>query len=227
VGIEDNIIYEIQCVVENQPTMNIKRVSMQTVTTAALSWDLKEVEEKKTPAVSASVLIRSDMFSANISVEQMVRTADFETYIFSINPAWTSDGQISSGPDEGSSTSLMFNTIYPAKDSRNIILSQMPSLTRYHTGIVKKMEENGQHWPASYSSVRGFEMYHTGESEKWWTEFSIKASGFEPVENRCGVIIKTPSDTYMALAINGPVSEEDFHKLVDSLVPAREYIQKH
>jgi hypothetical protein len=226
VGMEDNIIQEIQCVVEGQPSMILKRISAQSIPQPALSWNLKEIDDKKTAAAATPVVIRSDIFSANISVDQMVRTADFETYIFSINPAWTSEGQISSGPDEGSSTSLMFNIVYQARDGRHVILSQMPSLTRYHTGIFKKLEEIGQPFAASYNSPLGYAMYHTGKSEKWWTEFSIKASGFEPAENRCGVIIRTPAGTYLALAVNGPVSEDEFQKLVDSLVPAREY-QKH
>jgi len=126
--------------------------------------DLKEVDEKKTPAVSTSVLIHSDMFSANISVDQMVRTADFETYIFSANPAWTSEGQISSGPDEGSSTSLMFNTIYPAKDGRHVILTQMQSLTRYHAGALKKMEEMGH--PGRQAIRRPMDVKCTGAMKK-------------------------------------------------------------
>ncbi len=227
VGVLDNIIREIQCVVENQPTMNLRRVSTQTVTAAALSWDLKELNQAKTPVDVSSVVIRSDIENRNISAQQMVQTADFETYIFSINPAWTSEGQIHSGPDEGSSTSLAFSIIYPAKDGRHVILTQMQSLTRYHSGILKKMEEMGRPWPPSYTSPNGCKMYRSDEKgEKWWTEFAIKASGFEPVENRCGVIIQTPAQTFLALAVNGPVSDEEFHKLVDSLVPAREY-QKH
>jgi hypothetical protein len=222
VGMEDNIIQEIQCVVEGQPSMILKRISTQSIPQAALSWNLKEIDDIKSPA-AAPVVIRSDIYSANISVGQMVRTADFETYIFSAKPGWTSEVQIASGPDEGSSTSLMFNIVYQAKDGRHVVLSQMPSLTRYHTGIVKKLEEIGEPFAASYNSPLGCAMYHTGTSEKWWTEFSIKASGFEPAENRCGVIIRTPAGTYLALAVNGPVAEEEFHKLVDSLVPAKEF----
>ena len=58
----------------------------------------------------------------------------------------------------------------------------------------------------------------------WWTEFALKSSGFEPTANRVGYILRSPAGTYLVLAINGHISEQEIQSLVDSLIPAEEYV---
>jgi hypothetical protein len=58
----------------------------------------------------------------------------------------------------------------------------------------------------------------------WWTEFALKSSGFEPHANRVGYILMSPAKTFMVLAINDPVSDEELQSMVDSLIPAGEYV---
>ncbi|MBN2128509.1 MAG: hypothetical protein JW741_03400, partial [Sedimentisphaerales bacterium] len=45
-----------------------------------------------------------------------------------------------------------------------------------------------------------------------------------PSEDRIGYVFESPAGTFPALAVNGPVSDEELHGLVDSLLPARQYL---
>jgi hypothetical protein len=58
----------------------------------------------------------------------------------------------------------------------------------------------------------------------YWTEFALKSAGFEPRTNRVGYILMSPAKTFLTLAINGPISEQELQSLVDSLIPAEEYL---
>jgi len=58
----------------------------------------------------------------------------------------------------------------------------------------------------------------------WWTEFALRSSGFDPQANRVGYILLSPTETFLALAINGPISEQELHSLADSLIPVEEYV---
>ena len=46
-----------------------------------------------------------------------------------------------------------------------------------------------------------------------------------PSEDRIGYVLESPGGTFPALAVNGPVSDEELHKLVDSLMPAKDYLK--
>ena len=78
----------------------------------------------------------------------------------------------------------------------------------------------------TYESENGFKVFHQNdrETEMWWTEFALKSSGFEPHANRVGYILMSPMKTFMVLAINDPVSEQELHGLIDSLIPANEFV---
>jgi len=80
----------------------------------------------------------------------------------------------------------------------------------------------------TYESENGFKLMHQNDksTEMWWTEFALKSSGFEPAANRVGYILMSPAKTFLVLAINGPISEQELYGLVDSLIPAHQYGQE-
>ncbi|MHC4799731.1 MAG: hypothetical protein ACYTF1_24110, partial [Planctomycetota bacterium] len=56
-----------------------------------------------------------------------------------------------------------------------------------------------------------------------WTEIVLKAAEISPSDDRRGYVLESPMETYSTLTINGQLTEEELHNLVDSLVPAKEY----
>ena len=42
-----------------------------------------------------------------------------------------------------------------------------------------------------------------------------------PAEDRTGYMLQTPEGTYPALAVNGKLSDEELHQLINSLAPAK------
>ena len=47
---------------------------------------------------------------------------------------------------------------------------------------------------------------------------------FRPSDDRTGYLLQTPSGTYPALAVNGQLTDEELHALIDSLVPSKDYV---
>ena len=79
-----------------------------------------------------------------------------------------------------------------------------------------------------YESPNGFKVWSQNEQQdKWGAGILLQSSKYvikdPPAEDRRGYILESPTGTYHALAINGPVTDEELHSLIDSLVPAKEY----
>jgi hypothetical protein len=77
-----------------------------------------------------------------------------------------------------------------------------------------------------YTSPNGFKVW-AGGLDKWYSEILLSSARAwvkdKPSDNRIGYILESPAGTFPALAVNGPISEEELHSLVDSLIPAKEY----
>ena len=80
-----------------------------------------------------------------------------------------------------------------------------------------------------YTSPNGFKVWGGGQS-KWFAQILITSAASvikdPPSENRVGYILESPAGTYPALAVNGELSDEELHRLIDSLIPAKDYIKK-
>jgi len=76
-----------------------------------------------------------------------------------------------------------------------------------------------------YQSPKGFKVW-SGPMDKWLANILLQSArvsiGDPPAEDRTGYMIETPAGTFPALAINGKVTDEELHALIDSLVPAKE-----
>ena len=53
------------------------------------------------------------------------------------------------------------------------------------------------------------------------TTIHLRSSGFTPAEDRTGYVLESPTGTYLSLAINGTITDEELQILVDSIVPAK------
>lgn len=224
IGTSSDVISEIECVVEGRTTLVRRRMVAETVDSPELSWNLSELTAGTTEQTSVKVDAGE---GANIvTVQQMAQRTTSPVYIFAKDPSWTYDRMIYDLPDETSPTARFFAATYRAKDGRDIVLSQGESLTRYFTTTFRKVQEVGEPVSWMYESENGFKALHQSDkkTEMWWTEFALKSSGFEPRANRVGYILMSPAKTFMVLAVNGPVSEQELQSLVDSLLPAEEYV---
>jgi hypothetical protein len=79
-----------------------------------------------------------------------------------------------------------------------------------------------------YTSGNGFKVWGGGP-QKWFAQILLQSAQASikdpPSEDRIGYVFESPAGTFPALAINGPVSDEELHKLVDSLMPAKDYLK--
>ena len=150
----------------------------------------------------------------------MVERAKFETYVFSVKPAWTGAVDITDALDPASPGGRMFIMAARAQDGRHLVLVQSPTYNALLGGFVKQ----GQ---IVYTSPNGFKVWGGGP-QKWYSGILLQSARYviqdPPSEDRTGYILESPAGTFPALAINGPVTEEELHRLVDSLIPARSYL---
>jgi hypothetical protein len=223
VDVDTEIIDEIECVFEGTTTRLHRRTVAETVNSPELSWNLSEI--KTNAAKQTDVNIDDNEGADTATIDQMINRATYTTYIFEEAPSWTNKCIIYDLLDEASAPARMFCVTYSSKDSRDIVLTQGETFNRYFTAAFDKFKELEKEIPWMYESESGFKVLHQDgkQVEMWWTELALKSSGFEPHDNRVGYILKSPVGTYMVLAINGPVSKQELHTLVDSLIPAEEY----
>ena len=216
----DSTIAEEEFILSGRPQLLIRRLLTESVATAAVAWDLTEIEGAGA-AVPQQISITPDMVIPRVSVEHMVKRAKFETYVFSTKPAWTGAVEITDSLDVASLGARMFMLAARADDGRHLVLVQSPTYNKMFGSRVK------QGGILVYTSPNGFKVWGGGP-QKWYSEILLNSARASlkdrPSENRIGYILQSPAGTFPALAVNGPLTDEELHKLVDSLIPAKEYL---
>ncbi len=153
-------------------------------------------------------------------VERMASLAKFETYVFSSRPSWTGAVDITDHLDPASLGKRMFLMTARAEDGRHLVLVQSPT---YNRMLGKKVKQG----TVVYTSPNGFKVWGGGP-QKWYSKILLQSARADikdpPSEDRTGYILESPAGTFPALAISGPVTNEELHKLVDSLIPAKDYL---
>jgi hypothetical protein len=153
--------------------------------------------------------------------ERMAAVAKFETYIFSTQPAWTGPVEIIESSDLASLGQRMFTLAARAEDGRHVVLVQSAT---YNRMLGKKVKQGGT---LVYASPNGFKLWGGGP-QKWYSEILLQGARSiikgKPSEERIGYVLESPAGTFPALAVNGPVTATELHILVDSLAPARMYV---
>ncbi len=219
---EDSTIAEKEFVLQGRSQLLIRRVLTEPAQSPGVAWNLSELEGTVAQA-SQQVSITPDMVVQGVSVQHMVERATFETYVFSAKPAWIGEMEIIDCIDPASPGTRMFIMAARAEDGRHLVLVQSPTYNRLSGGFVKQ----GQ---VVYTSPNGFKV-HGGGPQKWYSGILLQSAQYvvkdPPSEDRVGYILESPAGTLPALAINGPVTDEELHRLVDSLAPAAEYLKSH
>jgi hypothetical protein len=114
----------------------------------------------------------------------------------------------------------MFAMAARAEDGRHLVLVQSPT----YNALLGRVVKQGQ---IVYTSPNGFKVWGGGP-QKWYSGILLQSAQYvikdPPSEDRTGYVLQSPAGTFPALAINGPVTDEELHRLVDSLVPAKQYL---
>ncbi len=217
---DDTTIAEIEVVLLGRPRLLIRRVLKESVDAPGVSWNLGEVAGTGIQTTQ-SVSLTPDAVLPGVSVRHMVEQAQFETYVFSTQPAWTGAIQITDVIDPASAGGRMFILTARAEDHRHLVLVQSPTYNALLGGFVKQ-------GTVVYTSPNGFKVWGGGP-QKWYSQILLQsARAFiqdPPAEDRIGYVLESPAGTFPALAINGPVTDEELHTLVDSLIPTKEYLK--
>ena len=202
-----------------RPRLLIRRVLTESVEAPEVSWNLNELEGTGAKAAQP-VSVTPDMVIPSVSVQHMVERAKFETYVFSAQPAWTGPVQITDCLDPASG-GRAFLLIACADDHRHVVLVQAPIYNLTLGAVVKA-------GTLVYTSPNGFKVWGGGP-QKWYSQILLQSARWfikdQPSEDRIGYVLESPAGTFPALAINGPVSDEELHKLVDSLITAKDYLK--
>ena len=216
---DDSTIVEKEFVLSGRPQLLIRRVLSEPVDAPAVAWNLEGIEVGGALA-APGISITPDMVVPHVSVERMVERAKFEVYVFATQPAWVGAIDITEAVDPASPGGRMFDIAARAEDGRHLVLVQSPSYNAMLGNFVKQ----GQ---VVYTSPNGFKVWGGGP-QKWYSGILLQSARHvikdRPSEDRVGYILESPAGTFPALAINGPVSDEELHRVVDSLTPAKEYL---
>ncbi len=222
---DDNTVAEIEWILNGTSALTIRRVGAETLETAEVPWDLGKLENVLKVSVAAPkakkhglLSLFTDMVISNVSVKDMIAKADFETYCFSAAPAWTGKEEITDILDVASPPHRMFSIAYRAENHRHVVLVQSYS----YNAMAGQMARAAT---LAYTSPRGVKVW-AGPQGKWLADILLKSSRAVlregPAADCTGYLLETPSHTFPALAVNGPIGEAEWHALVDSLIPAKE-----
>ncbi|HEY4759181.1 MAG TPA: hypothetical protein VIH42_01235 [Thermoguttaceae bacterium] len=217
---DNNTIEKIEWLLKGQSLMIVRRVKTETGQESKSGWDLAGIAEKAgSTTAQAGPLIRLDMIIMDVAVEDMVKKADYPTYIFDKDPSWADDRKITDILDIGSPPHRMFLITYKAKDHRHVVLIQSPT---YNKMLGPKVKEKGK---VIYTSPSGIKVWDIQGKSAWLAQILLQSARSTiqepPVAEPTGYLLETPDGTFPALAVNGKITEEELHTLIDSLVPAK------
>jgi hypothetical protein len=220
---DDATIAEKEFIISGESQLLIRRVLTESVTEADISWSLAEIEGLQgITELDPRVSVMPDMVITDVSIQHMVERASFETYVFTRNPSWTGAFEIVDCIDPASLGQRMFIFASRADDGRHLVLVQSPTYNKM-LGNFTKMSQ------LVYTSPNGFKVWGGGP-QKWYSQILLSSARSAikdpPSEDRIGFILESPAGTFPALAINGPLSDAELHNLIDSLIPAKDYLEQ-
>ena len=221
---KDHTLAEMEWRTASESWLVVRRIRSEKVSAPLLSWDLKEIERFRTvPAKSEppALSILKDIVHADVTTQQMVEKAGFESYLVFPPPSWATEMHIMDILDLTAPPARMFGITYRATDGRHVVITQ----SRNQSEVLKPVLK----WPVIYTSPSGNRL-HTlpdpGQIAKPLLEGSRWITNEGAAKDCVGYLVETPSGTIVPLAVNGRVSDEELHLLVDHLVPARDVAGK-
>jgi len=217
----DNTIAEMEWIVGKESLMVVRRLTTGTVDFPDVPWNLTGMDSLANASPeTAKAGVKPDMVIPNVSIQHMIEKADYEIYIFASNPPWTGQCEITDILDIVSPPHRMFAVTYRAEDSRHVVLFQAHTFNKF--SLLKKISK------LKYTSPNGFKVW-SGLQDKWLAGILLKSARSTikdpPSKERTGYILESPDGTFPCIVINGKLSNDEFHHLIDSLVPVREFTE--
>jgi hypothetical protein len=216
---DDKTLAQKEFVIAGRTQLLVRRVLTQDVNQPAVAWDLAGLD-KYIPAGPANPVatVSRDTVMQGVPLSSMAQRADFQTYVLSAKPSWTGEPVLSDILDVASPPKRMFSLVWRADDGRHVVMVQAPSYNK----VFPEMLANDT---PVYTSPGGFRLHRNAQKEKWLANILLTSSRSvikdPPAANCTSGLVVTPAGTVIALAVNGPVTEEELHSLVDNLVPAK------
>jgi hypothetical protein len=215
---DDHTIMQLDLVVGDDVLYQITRIKRETVAAPAIAWDLTGLVRPDAASPAGSLInIASDMLVRNVSVEHMLQKASFKPYLFEVDPPWAGQREITDILDLPSPPNRMFCISYVAPDKRHVVLVQAATYNKMGSEFAKLAK-------VIYTSPRGVKV-HSGPQDQWLAGILLQSARpwikDAPSNQRAGYLLETPDGTWPALAINGKLSEQELHALIDSLAPAK------
>lgn len=220
---DDKTIVKKEFFADNKSLLLVKRVLLESVEEPGVAWDLAGVADRVEKSKSKSpIKIMPDMVRMSVTVEHMIEKADFETYVFSTDPPWAEPRKIADILDIVSPPKRMFAIAHKADDGRHVVLIQAPSYNRMIGPMAQQMGK------VVYTSPTGIKVLSSSR-DKWLAGILLQSAqasiGPANSNDRTGYVLQTPAGTFPALAVNGTLTDDELHSLIDSLVPAKEYVE--
>lgn len=221
----DKTIAKMEFIAGGKPLLTIRRVGRESVEEPGVPWNLAGVaDQAKQAAATSPIKIMPDMVRLNVTVEHMIEKADFETYVFSKDPAWAGPRQITDILDIVSPPARMFAVTHKADDGRHVVLMQAPSYNKMIGPMAEKMGK------IVYTSPNGIKVLSSSR-DKWLAGILLQSAqasiGPASSKEMTAYLLQTPAGTFPALAVNGAMTDAELHALIDSLVPAKEYVKSN
>jgi hypothetical protein len=218
IRVDNNRIEKMEFTINGQTMFVIRRGKSEPGQGPTSGWNLAGIAQKAAGlAATPGLGIVANMVIPNVSVEHMVKKADFATYVFAKDPSWAGDCTITDVLDIPNPLHRMFAITYRAKDGRHVVLLQSYTYNQ----MLGPLAKTGK---LVYTSTDGVKVW-SGPRDQWLAQILLQSARAAiqdpPGKELTGYLLETPLGTFPALAINGRLTEEELHALIDSLVPAK------
>ena len=217
---EDHMVDSIAFVVRDQTLFTIRGARVTGRREPQCGWDLaglrSAVEKQKKDGEKSPVQTLAGLVQTDLTVNDMVKQADYPVFIFGREPGWTTRRQIMTILDLPSPPHRILATIYFARDRRHIVLVQAHSFN-------ERLGPRARAGKLVYTSPAGIKVWSDRDGQKMaeilLTSARAAALFSDPMaKDRTCYLLETPEGTFPALAVNGALTDAELHGLVDSLV---------
>jgi len=218
----DKSVAALEWVMKGESLFTIQRVAVEKVPDSQIDWKLRDAQSRAAASPApAPITISTDVVVQDVSVASMRQDVDFEPYILAANPAWTIKREITSFINPADFPKRGILVVYLARDKRHVVLSQC---RMWNSGLGPRAAKSGK---LVYESPAGVKVW-SGDKDKQLAQILLMSSrasiSVGPSEDRTGYILEAPGGVFPLLAINGQLTNDELHTLVNSLIPASRYL---
>lgn len=215
---DNHLLERMEWLAQGKMLLVIRRGKTEPSQAPGVGWDLTGLaKQAATTATASGPGVMSGMVVPDVSVEEMVKKAEFTTYVLSKSPPWAGERQITDILDVASPPHRMFLIAYRAKDARHVVLVQSFTYNKMLGPLVKTGK-------VIYTSPGGIKVW-SGSRDRWLANILLSSARPSikdpPAKEVTGYMLETPAGTFPSLAINGKISQDELHSLIDSLAPAK------